>query len=188
MATNLTLSGPTAYSGGTLTSNAKFVGYSGGKNCVLRYTFATPVSGYITELKVTTTLNKLAGTDISKSYPIYVLISDDPTLTDIGSETAPDAKFTASGTQSVSITKRLDPGKTYYLYFYPGHSTYSAYYLYNNSEVDQTVLAYTDMLSGLVHIDDGESWGDYEVYIDDGESWAQYIPYIDDGDTWTMCN
>lgn len=188
MATALTLSEPVAYAGGEVTTSSQFVGYSGGKNCVLRYSFTTPTSGYITALTVTATLTKLDGTAISASYPVNVLISDDSSLTNIGPETAADAQFTAAGTQSVSITKRLNPGKTYYLYLYPGHSTYSAYYLYDNTGADQTVLAYTDMLSGLVYIDNGTSWDAYEVYIDDGASWAQYIPYIDDGTSWTMCN
>lgn len=47
-------------------------------------------------------------------------------------------------------------------------------------------IALTDIARGLVYIDDGSSFGQYQVWIDNGTAFEQYAPYIDNGSSWEM--
>lgn len=40
---------------------------------------------------------------------------------------------------------------------------------------------------GIVHIDSGSGFVDYQVYIDNGSSWDLYMPYADNGSSWDLC-
>lgn len=203
---DLTLSAPVAYYGGT-GSASLMLGYiynGGGVNCVLRYSFTTPASGYITALKFTTKFRYYSGdTGYTRPVRVKVTTSDTSHVNAGESTTDYDAEYAYSVTTSDTAVTiaignlKLSPNTTYYLYLFPGsgykndgsskNGQYTVY-CYDNDKNDLSALESAAMLSGLVHIDNGESWGDYEVYIDDGESWAQYIPYIDDGESWVMCN
>lgn len=40
--------------------------------------------------------------------------------------------------------------------------------------------------SGLVHIDNGNNFEQYNIYIDSGKGWDLYVPYIDNGTSWDL--
>ena len=44
----------------------------------------------------------------------------------------------------------------------------------------------TNIARGLVYIDNGSGFEQYQVYIDNGTSWEQYAPYIDSGSAWGL--
>lgn len=215
MATSLTLSASTCYkgtpSGGYSTTSTKRIGseYTGtttNTNHLLRYSFTTPASGYITSLTYSTTLRYYSG-PTGYTRPIRVKVTQDSSFHAAlsCSTTDYDASYTYSiqtGDVKMSVTitgLKLSPNQTYYIYVFPGSGFKSsssnsngAYmvYCYNNDGENLSSLSYDEssmISSGLVYIDNGSSWDAYEVYIDNGSSWDQYIPYIDDGTNWTMC-
>lgn len=47
-------------------------------------------------------------------------------------------------------------------------------------------ITLTDIARGLVYIDDGSSYGQYQVWIDNGTAYEQYAPYIDNGSSWEL--
>ena len=51
-----------------------------------------------------------------------------------------------------------------------------------------TKLTLTKYNPGVVFIDNGTAFEEYQVYIDNGTSWDHHIPYVDNGSGWDMCN
>lgn len=205
MGTALSLNGPVGYKDGSAQTSGPFVGFqysNGDINYVLRYSFTTPSSGYITTLKFKTTLNYYSG-DTGYTRPIRLKITTSATThINAGADATYDAEYSYSvNTASTSATMTINnlnlaPNTTYYIYLFPG-SGYSndgsskvgqyLVYCYDASSNDLSSLEYTDTLSGLVYIDNGSSWDAYEVYIDNGTSWDPYVLYIDDGSSWDVC-
>lgn len=212
MATNLTLSGPIGYRAGIQMESGKFLGFyysSGEINYVLRYSFTTPTSVYITSLTFNTTFRLAINEfpcDAGYTRPIRFKVTTSSTShINAGKDTTDyDAEYSYYTTEEntpATITidgLNLSPNTTYYLYLFPGsgyandaserHGQYMVY-LYNNNGNDLSSLAYdeSNINTGFVYIDNGTGWDAYAVYIDNGSGWDQYIPYIDNGSSWDAC-
>ena len=64
--------------------------------------------------------------------------------------------------------------------YYNGSSKFTSS---GNKTVELTAIP-----RGLVHIDSGSGFEDYQVYIDNGSSWDLYMPYVDNGSSWDLCS
>lgn len=84
------------------------------------------------------------------------------------------------GTGSASIL--LQPNTTYYVWVFPGSTTYGWWYWCN------TMTLTTSGGAGLVYIDNGSSMVAAIPYIDNGSSWVQAMPYIDNGSSFILCS
>ena len=145
----LTLSGPTGYMGGSSQTGGPFVGYMDSKNYVLRYSFKTPSSGYITKLKFSTTLRHYAGSATTTFTIRAKVTTSTSSHKDAGSTTTDyDGSFTFSGASDLNKSCTisglwLEPNTTYYLYLFPGGTDAFTKYCYDNSGADMASLEST---------------------------------------------
>lgn len=81
-----------------------------------------------------------------------------------------------------SASVLLLPNTTYYLWCFPGSTTYGWWYWSGAATIN------TSGGAGLVRIDNGSSFVNAMPYIDNGSSWVQAMPYIDNGSSWVLCS
>lgn len=190
MATALSLSGPVGYMGGSAQNSGPFVGYGSSKNYVLRYSFKTPSDGYVTKVTFKTTFRHYSSSNysIGSSYPIRVKITDSSTShKNAGSGSSYDVTMTGNGSVTISGLK-LQPNTTYYIYLFPGHTSYSLSYCYDNEGNDYASATYEASSLGQVYIGNGTGFDAYEVYIGHGSGWDRYIRYVGNGSGWAQCS
>jgi hypothetical protein len=142
----LTLSSPAPYEGGTAVSSALF-GYASSKNRVVRYTFKTGSSG-ATSFKLSGNITKYDGSyDVSSIYCLRFKITTDSTShKNADKSSSYDGEITSTSVD-VTVNQRLNPNTTYYLWLFPGHSSYSVYYAYNpnnNNSPTLSIVTYLD--------------------------------------------
>ena len=101
----------------------------------------------------------------------------------------------AAGTITVNMTEDYDvftielesdalkPETDYYLYMWGGDTDYSLVKI-DTPENHSVEITYK---GGIVYIDNGTSFDEYEVWIDNGTTWEQYQVFIDNGTSWDEC-
>lgn len=187
------------YQNGTVNLDWKDISGGGG------YTFTAGTSGnnWVTVIRFTLekacssiTFGLCTGSSTSASAASLnykITDAEDSTLTNATASTAAEGSFTANSNYAYSrttltVNRTLSAG-THYLYIWTAStSTYNYWKIYGYGTGTYAVKITYEEIQGLVYVDDGTSWGTYEVYIDDGTSWVQCVPYVDDGSDWVMCS
>lgn len=100
---------------------------------------------------------------------------------------AKDTFYTVNGSYgSASIAHNADGTKTV------AFATVNVKGYYNGSSkftsATSTDVPLDAISRGLVRIDSGSGFVDYQVYIDNGSSWDLYMPYVDNGSSWDLCS
>lgn len=169
----ITLSNPTYYAGGT-SGVSSVVGYESNQNRVCRFQFTAPDTGASSVEFSQSGISFGAG---SSNVSIRFLITDDGnSYANAGNGTPYSGTISISGnkaTASVSIV--LLPGKTYYLWLFPGTSTFGWWYW----TATATLTTYGG--AGIINYDTGSAWEQYLLYYDTGSTWVQIIVYYDTG-------
>lgn len=108
----------------------------------------------------------------SRTDDPQMAISENSTLTILsGSATV---THDADGSKTMSVAFSIDMAAVSYT---PGPVSVSG------KSMDLTKID-----RGLVYIDTGSGFEEYQVFIDNGSGWDHYIPYIDNGTGWDMCS
>lgn len=159
---------------------SRVVGVENQKNRVARYQFITPAEGSSHQ----EILYYSSGLRGGNHIPIRFYIGTDPnshanawnnseyhgTLT-LGSD-----KETFTGSSNVLLL----PNTTYYIWFFPGSTTYG-YYAWRS---DKKSTLTTSGGAGLVYIGSEP----YQCYIGNGTSWDLALPYVGNGTGWDLCS
>lgn len=180
----ITLSSPTYYKAGTSGVSA-VVGYESSSNRIARYSFTAPSTG-ASSVSITTGNCSTGGGSTTSVIRFYITTSS-TSHTNAGSGSDYTGSLTMSlsngvyiGTGSASIL--LLPNTTYYVWVFPGSTTYGWWYWCS------TMTLTTSGGAGLVYIDNGSSMVAAIPYIDNGSSWVQAMPYIDNGSSFILCS
>lgn len=157
---------------------------------VVRYTFTTPAEG-ASEISFSKYRISAYSDSSSTSEKLRFYISDDPdaykkadaTYTYHGTLelTAGDGWYTAEGSASNLI---LLPNTTYYLFIFPGHTSFGLWYWNYPADISLTLSG----AAGIAWICIAEDCAVilHVIYIQ-GE-WKLVIPYIWDGQMWKLCS
>lgn len=161
------------------------VGWESSSNRVGRFTFTSPSTG---ASAVTVTFGSnlgLAGGSDTAPLRFYITTSS-TSHANAGAGSAYHGTFSINATSSATATGSasvlLLPNTTYYLWCFPGSTTYAYWYWRNSATIT------TSGGAGLVKIDNGSSFVNAIPYIDNGSSWVQAMPYIDNGSSWKLCS
>jgi hypothetical protein len=129
MATTLSLSGGTPFYDGGAGSQLLFGIDNGYHKRVLRYTFVTPASG-ASKITLQGYIRHYGFSGDLSTYPILFAITESSSSHKNGGSY--EGAITSTSV-NVTIMKALKPNTTYYLWLFPGHSTQSLWYAYDNS-------------------------------------------------------
>lgn len=172
---------------GDSTSGAQqIVGINAGRNQDVRFTFTTDSNG--ASAVYWALPNNSMGSGTAPALRWYIGIDPNSHINAGSSTTVYNGNVSVSndGYGNLTFTGYADmvlaPNTTYYLWIFPGTTTYGFYWLTANQQATVT----TSGSAGVVYIDNGSSWDAYQCYIDNGSSWDLYIPYIDDGSSWSV--
>lgn len=175
--------GSAFYEAGKVVSG-RVVGISNRKNRVARYQFITTAEGSSHQ----EILYYSSGLGGGSHIPVRFYIGTDPnshTNAGVNSEyhgtlTLGSDKETFTGSSNVLLL----PNTTYYIWFFPGSTTYG-YYAWRSSK---TSTLTTSGGAGLVYIGNGSTYDAYQVYIGNGTSWDLALPYVGNGTGWDLCS
>lgn len=185
MAATISLLSPIYYEDGKSGVSA-VVGVSNDKNRVARYQFTAPDIG---ANHVAFELNyAYLGAGSSKAAYRFFIGDSDTSHANAGSDAEYHGTVTFSGSNSKSVMSGeasiiLLPGKTYYLWVFPGSTTYSWWGL----DTAKTRSLTASGGAGLVSIDTGSEMLQALIYIDDGNELKQAMPHSDDGAAFKLC-
>lgn len=175
----ISLSSPTYYKAGT-SGVSGVVGYESSSNRVARYSFKAPATG-ASSISLSGSGVSL-GEGSSTAAIRYYITTSSTSHANAGSGSTYTGTLTIkSGAVSGSANIILLPNTTYYLWIFPGSTTYGWWYWIS------TMTLTTSGGAGLVYIDNGSSMVAYMPYIDTGSGWVQAMPYIDTGTEWKLC-
>lgn len=160
------------------------VGYESKSNRVARYKFTASATG---ASSVSVSIKNIYFGEGSKTTAIRFYIT-----TSASSHANAGSSSTYSGTLTLTVSGGvytatglanilLMPNTVYYLWVFPGTTTYGWWYW--NTPATLTVSGG----AGLVYIDNGSRLVAAIPYIDTGTNWVQAMPYIDTGGTWKLC-
>lgn len=161
------------------------VGYESSSNRVACYKFTSPAAG---ASSVTVSIRGVSLGGGSSSAAIRFCIStSDTSYANAGSTYSYQGTLTMSQssgtyTASGSANVMLQPNTVYYLWVFPGTTSYGWWYW--NSPATVTTAGG----AGVVYIDNGTRMVPAIPYIDNGTTWVQAIPYIDNGTEWKPCS
>ena len=170
---------------------SQIVGNSGdgvSKPRVVRYKFTAPLQGANALSFSKTRIGAYSGSSSTNEY-LRFYVSSDPEA-----YAKADASFAYQGTVTMTYSGGyytatgsvsgllLLPGKTYYLFIFPGHTSFGLWNWNYPGEISVTLSG----AAGIVYIDSGTALESYHCYIDNGSGWDLYIPYIDTGSSWDM--
>lgn len=180
----ISLSSPTYYKTGTSGVSA-VVGYESSSNRIARYSFTSPATG-ASSVSIRTGNCSTGGGSKTSAIHFYITTSS-TSHTNAGSGSAYTGVLSMGltdgvyiGTGSASIL--LLPNTTYYVWVFPGSTTYGWWYW------SDTMTLTTSGGAGLVYIDNGSRMVAAIPYIDNGSSWVQAMPYIDNGSSFILCS
>lgn len=182
----ITTTSKVTINGGSTSGAQQIVGINSGKNQVVRFTFTTDSNGASSVSWSLPNNSKGAGTAPALRW--YIGTDPNSHLNAGASTTVYNGNVSVSNdgygnlTFSGSANMVLVPNTIYYLWIFPGTTTYGFYYLTENQQATLT----TSGGAGVVYIDNGSSWDLYQCYIDNGSGWDLYIPYIDNGSSWDI--
>lgn len=160
------------------------VGYESKSNRVARYKFTSPSTG---ASSATVSITGIYHGDGSTSSEIrFYITTSSSSHANAGASAAYSGRLTlaASGgvyTASGSANVLLMPSTEYYLWVFPGSTTYGWWYWSTPATLTVSGGA------GLVYIDNGSRLVPAIPYIDTGSGWKQAMPYIDTGSSWKLC-
>ena len=161
------------------------VGYESSSNRVARYSFTSPSTG-ATAVSLTMPYVSSGGGSTSTEIRFYITTSSS-SHTNAGASSGYHGTFSITLSEGVywptgSASVLLLPNTAYYLWCFPGSTTYGWWYW------DGAATINTSGGAGLVRIDNGSSFVNAMPYIDNGSSWVQAMPYIDNGSSWVLCS
>lgn len=181
------------YNGGSLvTSASQVVGYNvssvnGNTNRVIRYKFTAPAEGANT-LSFTKKNVSVYNDSISPSTEnlrFYITDSESSHINAGEGSVYHGTVTVADGTVTGYIEDLiLLPGKTYYLYIFPGFSSHGLYAFNYPNEITLTLGG----ASGLAWIYIAESFVVILLFIYIQGEWKLAIPYVHDGQMWKLCS
>lgn len=159
------------------------VGYESSSNRVARYSFKAPATG-ASGISLSGSGVSLGGGSSSAAIRYYITTSS-TSHANAGSGSTYTGTLTlnvVSGEYKITGAANiiLLPNATYYLWIFPGSTTYGWWYWIS------TMPLTTSGGAGLVYIDSGSSLAAYMPYIDTGSGWVQAMPYIDTGSEWKL--
>ncbi len=161
------------------------VGYESSSNRVARYSFTSPSTG-ASAVSLTMPYVSSGGGSTSTAIRFYITTSSS-SHTNAGASSGYHGTFSITLSEGVywptgSASVLLLPNTTYYLWCFPGSTTYGWWYWSGAATIN------TSGGAGLVRIDNGSSFVNAMPYIDNGSSWVQAMPYIDNGSSWVLCS
>lgn len=164
---------------------SKVVGYESGSNRVARYQFTTPAAG-ASKISFSITGIELGGGNASSPLRFYIGTDAESHI-----NAGQDSEYTGEITMSTdggdyTATGEADiflmPNTTYYLWMFPGSTTYG-WFSWEHCKTVEIREA------GLVQIDLGDATVVALPYIDYGTQWKQSVPNVDvTGEAFVICN
>ena len=161
------------------------VGYEGKTNRVARYQFTAPATG---ANGISFSIGHIYFGEGSKTSDIrFYITTSNSSHANAGASAAYNGKasFSLYGgiyTVTGSANILLMPNTTYYLWLFPGSTTYGWWYWNTPATLTPSGGA------GLVYIDNGSKLVAAIPYVDNGSKWVQVMPYIDNGSKWVLCS
>lgn len=155
---------------------------------VVRYTFVAPPEGANGFSFIKENVSAYSSSS-STSEQLRFYISDDP-----NSHTKANATYAYHGTVAMASASGwykatgsvsdiiLLPGKTYYLFIFPAHTSFGLWYWNYPGEISATLSGG----AGLARIHNGSDWDMYQCHIYNGSGWDLYLPYIYNGSEWEL--
>ena len=187
MSTTVEFNGKSVYYANGVSGSSNVVGWESSQTRVVRHSFIAPAEG---GSRFSFSIGNHDGGGGTLSAPIRFYVGTSPTSHEKANKDSEyhgtvtmtklsSGEYVATG----EVEMILMPNTTYYLWFFPGSTTYGWYSWYiNNSTLTIHGAA------GLVAIDIGSEIIKAIPFADDGSGWRQAMPHIDNGIKWNLCS